>query len=280
MLAALIGLTIAQEIPDLRYLPIKQSELQFPIFAGAQEIAVGAKRQSPRTLGFFVNSLEAGHFGDKVPTNYVDARVGHTTWSVTPGVFGSSPCLAISCTAFRNQSWEYRKTVYGLKHKGSRTWYVDEGGKLLGETCDLEMATGRWSLDVTYGKEDYTVTSTVPGKPRRTLTVTPGCGIEALTIDPFRPMIKADPTGKAAEVLLKEKTYYALDPMTASPLKYTARVSGAFSGKIFDRDYTGLEVELVGGPERQYAWIAHDGNMLKMVLSTAGAYLLLDMKPD
>lgn len=279
-LTLLAALILGQEVPDLRFLPIKPSELQQPVFAGAQEFILGPKTQNSRTMGMFVNTLEAGQYGDRKPINYVDARVGHSTWSVSPGVFGSTPCVAISCIASRNQTWELRKTIYGLKHKGTRTWYIDEKGKLLGETCDMEMATGRWTMDVTYGPEEYTVTSTAPGRPKRTLSVTPGCGMEALTIAPFTPMLKPDPAGKASEVLVKEKEFYLLDPLSASPVKYRARVSGSFSGELFNRGYTGREIEISGGPEVERAWIAHDGTLLKMVMSTAGAYLVLEQKPD
>lgn len=280
MLALLLTAVLGQQIPDLKYLPIKQSELQFPVFAGAQEFAMGIKRQQSRTLGMFVNQLESGVYGDKVPINYNDVRIGFTMWSVSPGVFGSSSCMAISCDASRNQAWEYRKTIYGLKHKGSRTWYVDDNGKLLGETCDLEMATGHWTLDVVYGAEEYTVTASSPDKPKRTLTVTPGCTMEALTIAPFKPMLKPDPLGKESEILMKEKEFYLLDPVSAAPVKYVARVSGTFSGEIFDRKWTGREVEIVGGSEKQTAWITHDGTWLKAVLATAGTYLVLDQKPQ
>lgn len=279
MIASLTLLILGQQIPDIRSIPIKQSELQFPIFAGAQEFAMGIKRQSSRTLGMFVNQLEAGAYGNQKPINYHDVRVGHTLWSVSPGVYGSSACMAIDCSASRNQAWEYRKAIYELRHRAKRTWYVDDNGKLLGETCDVEMATGRWTMDVSYGTEEYTVTFSAPGKPKKSLTVTPGCGIEALTIAPFKPMLKPDPTGKESEVLVKEKEFYLLDPITAAPVKFTARVSGSFSGELFERKWTGREVEIVGGSEKQTAWIAHDGTMLKSVLSSAGTYLILDQKP-
>ena len=279
MLAAIAALVFGQQIPDVRYLPIKQTELQFPVFAGAQEFAMGIKRQQSRTMGLFVNQLESGAYGDKIPINYNDVRVGHTMWSVSPGVYGSSSCMAISCDASRNQAWEYRKTIYGLKHKASRTWYVDDNGKLLGETCDVEMATGRWTMDVSYGAEEYTVTSSGPNKPRRTMTVTPGCGIEALTLAPFKPMLKPDPAGKESEVLMKEKEFYLLDPVSAAPVKYVARVSGSFSGEMFERKWTGREVEIVGGTEKFTAWLTHDGMWIKAVLASAGTYLILDQKP-
>lgn len=280
MLACLIALGLAQEIPSIGSIPIQVSELQFPVFGGPQEMILGVKKQSRRTMGFFVNTLEAGQYGDKQPINYIDARVGYASWAVTASVLGSTPGYAITCESNRNQSWEWRKKIYGLRHRGSRTWYLDESGKLLAETCDLEMATGRWTMDVTYGAEDFTVTISSPKQPRKTMTVNPGCGIEALTIDPFRPMLRPDPTGKESEVLLKEKEFYLLDPLSASPTKYKARISGSFGGEMFDKKWTGREVEIVGGPEKQTAWISHSGVWLKHVLGTPGAFLILDQKPD
>lgn len=278
MLTALVALVIGQEISTAQGLPIKVTELEFPIFAGFQEFVLGVKKQDSHNMGVYVNQLEAGSYGDKTPINYHDVRTGTTSWSVGAGVFGSDSCLVISCDASRNQAYTYRKTIYGLKHKGSRTWYVTGDGKLLGETCDLEMATGHWTMDVTYGKDDYTITSTAPGRGKRTLTVNPGCGIEALTIDPFKPMLKPDPTGKAAEVLVKSKEFYLLDPVTGGPVKYKAEVFGSFSGERQDAGRNGLQVEFTHGSEKESVWITHAGAWIKSTMKL-GLYMLADEMP-
>jgi hypothetical protein len=272
----LLALTLfGQQILDPRTLPIPPAELKPPILAGVQEIVLGVQPQSSRTYSLFMNQLDSGKYGDKIPINYQDVRIGQTTWTVSPGVYGSTSCLALETSASRNQAWEYRKFIYELRHRATRTWYISEAGKLLGETCDLELATGRWTMDVAYGIDDYTVTFSAPNKPKRTQTVTPGCGIEALTLDPFKPMLKPGVGGAKLEVLLKEKEFYILDPMTVSPVKHKALAVGTFSGELFNRKWTGREVEITGGKETQKVWIADDGRFMRMNLPN-GVYLMIE----
>lgn len=261
-----------QQMLDPKYLPIPPGDLKLPVLAGAQELVLGIHKQASQVYDLFENQLEAGKYGDKVPINYIDARIGHTRWTVSPALVGSSPGFALDTTAERNQAYEYRKFIYELRHRASRTWYVSEEGKLLAETCDLELATGRWTMDVTYGPDEYTVTFTQPNKPKRTQTVTPGCGMDALTADPFKPMVKAGSGGAPLEILLKEKEFYILDPMTISPMKCKALVSGSFSGEMFNRKWAGKEIEITGGREKQTAWIANDGRFMRLNMPN-GVYL-------
>lgn len=278
MLALLCATVLAQEVPALGYLKLKPEDLEVPIFAGAKEFIFGVAKSSSQTFSLYVNPLEAGAFNSQ-PVNYEDVMIGFTSWSVTSAVSGSTPCIALSTKGHRNQTVTRGRDVLGLKHQAERTWYVTEAGKIIAENAEYKMATGTWTMDATYGTEDYTITLSAPGQPKRTLTRSPGCGMAELSETAFRPMLKADPNGKKAEVLLGEKEFWLLDPFTGMPVQLKAKVRGSFNATLFKRFWTGPQVEFTGYREPYSAWVSHEGVLMRIQLRK-GLYLQIEQKPD
>jgi hypothetical protein len=280
MLAAL-GLVLVgqqvQEIPDVRFLNLKPDELLLPVFAGAKEFVFGIAKQSAQTYSLYVNELEAGHF-DSQPVAYSDVLIGFTGWSVTPAVFGSTPCLALSTRAHRNQTVTRGKSLIGLKHEAERTWYVTEEGQILGEDCTLKMATGTWKMEATYGAEEYTATLSAPNQAPRKVVRSPGCGMDELSKSAFVPMLRADPAGKKSEILKADKTFWLLDPFTAVPVQIKAKVRGSFNATLFQRFWTGPQVEFSGYREPYTAWVSHEGVLMRVQLPK-GTFLQIENKP-
>lgn len=278
MLLALALAVSAQQVPDIRYLNVKLEEIKLPIIAGAKEFTLGLKRQASETYSLYVNELEAGHFTSQ-PIAYKDVLIGYTTWSITPAVIGDKSGLALSSKSMRNQAYVRGKLEYELRHFAERTWYISDEGKILSESCEYKLATGTWKMDATYGAEDYTVTLTAPGQRPRTVTRSPGCGMDELSQSAFVPMLKPDPTGKKITVLKPEKEFWLLDPFTGMPVMLKAKVRGSFTAKgIFNRDWSGPEIEFTGYREPFSAWVTHEGVLMRVKMPE-GVYLEIEQKP-
>lgn len=267
-----------QEISDARHLKLKPDDLLLPVFGGAKEFIFGIAKQSSQTYTLYVNELDAGNFSSQ-PISYSDVLMGYTSWSVSPAVIGSTPCLALSTKALRNQTVPRGKDLFGIRHEGTRTWYVTEKGRIVAEQCTLKTAIGTWTMDVDYGPESFTARLTAPNQPPRTITREPGCGMDELTESAFAPMLRADPAGKNCEVLKLEKSFWLLDPFTAMPVQMNARVRGSFNATLFKRFWTGPQVEFTGYREPYSAWVSHEGVMMKLQLPK-GVYLQIENKPD
>lgn len=272
----LLALT-AQEAPDIRHLNVKLEEIKLPIIAGAKEFTLGIQRQASQTYSLYVNELESGNFTSQ-PIGYKDVLIGYTGWSVTPAVIGSTPCVALSSKSHRNQAYARGKTIFELRHQAERTWYITDEGKIVAESCEYKLATGTWKMDATYGAEDYTVTLTAPGQRPRTVTRSPGIGMDVLATSAFEPMLKPDPTGKSITVLKREKEFWLLDPFTGMPVMLKAQVRGSFTANIFRREWRGPEVEFSGYREPFTAWVTHEGVLMRVKMPE-GVYLEIEQKP-
>jgi hypothetical protein len=69
----------------------------------------------------------------------------------------------------------------------------------------------------------------------------------------FKPMLD----GK--KVLLKEKDYYTLSPLTGMPVHYVAKMGGRWNGTMFYHPCNGQYVDLTCGPYHQKIYVSDDG---------------------
>jgi hypothetical protein len=277
MIATLvIALAIQQKDPY-------RLEVEDPILAFQREIILGVSTKAQESLGLYhgftvgaVNSIPLGDisvtFGEVEET----VRVGNTTWSVKPSVFGDQLGYVLESDGIRNQKASIKVAPNqalenNVRNTLYRQYFVNEKGEILYEEARAVNGKGRFSMQATYGKDSFDL-RIEDARGVRTSTVNPGCGIEGLN-EMFKPMIKGQ------DILLKEKTFYVLDPYTGTPQKYVAKVAGRFSGKYSDELYEGRCVEITGPKEVQKAFISYEGVLMK-VEATGRYYLHIESAPE
>jgi hypothetical protein len=196
-------------------------------------------------------------------------------WSVGKYSIEGKPCLLLQTDGFLHQEIEtqHRRTL-NVKNTANRAYWVDETtGKILKETSFISTQSGNYSMEAIYGEEEYELTMKTP-KGETKGAVTPGMGMDKLQAL-FSPMIVE------GKVVLKEKEFARLDPLTGGPIKFTARIAGKFSGRLDDskRIYEGHTIDIKGGGRSEKAFVSHSGLLMKVELPQE-RYLHLEMSPE
>ena len=75
------------------------------------------------------------------------------------------------------------------------------------------------------------------------------------------------------KVLLPEKSFIRIDPVTRGVKQFKAKVVGHFTGIVTGRKFNGSCVELTAGQEVQKAYVSDEGDLIQVDLPN-GHFLL------
>ncbi len=260
MIASLAIALLVQE----PVVPLRLQQLDVPIMGGIREIVVGPVARQNDTLGLFINNLDlmTDQNGGKAPSNFNNPRIGSLSSAVRVSLLGSTETLMVDTESTRTQTLKIGYENIDLRMKMSRKWFVNLEGRIISESFRLEAGGNVWTCDVKYDQDTYTAYLSSPDRGRRTLgPVTPFMGMDEVTTTAFKPMVKLPD-----EIVLREKSFYMIDPFTGGPVKYLAKYRGKFAGTFIDDRVRGHEFEITGGVEKQIVSITNGGWVVKAVL--------------
>lgn len=274
----------------------RQSPYQFaieePALAGQREMVFGVTPHDLETVGFYhqmssavrADIQERGSYDQGTKIREIagsgfteEERVGSTSWSVKPTVIGDKVGRMLETEGFRNVRGAVKVTSatsakLDYRTFQRRTYFVDPKGQIIFEHAVAENPkVGHVEMHAEYGKDSYDLTLTTPqGTTRR--TISPGCGMEGLNAL-FTPMLKG------TDVLVKQKEFWVLDPYTGGPQKFTATVSGRFTGKFYEKSWDGRTIDIVGKDFFQRIYVSYEGLLMRVEQSN-GYYLHIEQDPD
>lgn len=268
-----LALTLALAAPQNPRLYLKEMEL--PVFVPFNEILVGVEKHPLDMLGIFMSQERfAFDVTGKQPKNWEDARVGNFQFAVRNSVYKGQAGLVVSLESSRNQAVVRNRFEYRVRHKLTRSFYVDDKGVLLGEEFRLDSSSGVYEMQAEFGADSYTITLTSPDRGKRKLgPIFPAVEMKDLRENLFKPMWD----GKKQELTKKEKTFYLLDPYTGGVLTYKAMDQAKFSGFHFGKKRLGHTIQITGGPSPYTVYFAQEGEILIGQLEGYG-YLLRDQQ--
>jgi hypothetical protein len=245
---------------------------QGPWLGGQREIFLGPTDQGATVLGLYVNRKTGTSIGDIIDKRFVEVRLGWMGWKVSNGTFGGKPCKVLDTDGFTTvtKRIEGRKQTTTLTDqiKVVRQTYLDPAsGKILRETYRWQDSQGAFTGEALYGKDEIELKVQGPGV-NRTTTVFPEGGTDLLDAM-YKPM---QVNGK---VLMQEKKFAVLNPLTGGVQKVTARISGHFNWNLALVKRKGTVVEITWPDHVQKAYVDENGELLKVDLPE-GRYLLFE----
>lgn len=247
-------------------LALKIEEVDLPVTDCFAEIVLGVEKKSLSVVELKLdNYKKMWDLNGKAPINFTTPRIGTTSWRVTPGLLGSTPCFVIDTLGTRTQTVVRGTDEHELRHRAIHMRYVSETGSLLEETYRLETSGGIWTMEAKFSGDTYSVTMTRPNKPPLKMgPIYPGFDIKELTENPFKPMY-----AKGGEVKLREKSFRTLNPFTGEAVSHTLLIAGEFSGKHHDKKYKGQKFQHTQGK---------DSGKYEMYVSDTGSFLRMELK--
>lgn len=233
---------------------------QGPWLGGQKEYALGILLQEPTVLGLYVNRKTGTSVGDFVNKTSVDLRLGWMGWKVVNGTFGGNPCFVLDSDAYTTITLKGKTLQAYDTKKLARQTFVDDKGKILREAFQWEDGAGKYSAEAKYGPDSIELTTNSP-KGAKTTTVFPAGGMDQFAAA-FKPMVKNN------EIVLAEKTFAILDPVSGAAQKVTARVAGHFdwSRSAGQVNKKGFCIEFEWPDHKEKAYITDKGELCKVDL--------------
>jgi len=245
---------------------------QMPILGGQREVVFGPAAE-PATLlnGYYQRDVAAhpiftpdntgGYVESWEPGGMAEHNLGYFDCvSKTDSLFDKS-CFAITTTAKWNQTIGKKPNQINFSDYVKQEWWVTPDGKILREFMSLTTPQGTQTGDCVYGKSSVQRRFTGLDGQVTFGEVFPACGMDALN-DRFKPMI-AD-----GKLLIRDKEYSELNPLTGGLDKYTIRSSGTFKGELLFAPFQGRLFDL-DGPNKLFekVYIDNTGDLVKVVLN-------------
>jgi hypothetical protein len=254
---------------------LRLKDLELPVISIHREVLIGAKVQPLEIYGLYVDNYQK--MWDELkraPINFDNVRIGTLSVRIRKALIGSQECLEIDAQASRAQKIKFAGENLEIRLQAQRHWFVTERGRILSESYQLDAAGQVWTMEANYDKDTYSVVLVSPDRGKRSMgPIHPAMPMEELANSAFRPIFRLP-----NEMLLKEKTYYLLDPFTGTPVKQSVKSSGPFGGVWGGVRYTGQDFEFIGGPNAQKASLTKQGWLMKIALEKF-LYLHIEEKP-
>jgi hypothetical protein len=247
---------------------------QGPWLGGQQEIAYGLTPKSQTIVGLYVNRNMAPNEFGRV-TGFYEIRLGHMGWKVSRDIFNSQPCLVFESDARTSQRGKYTRSQEEAEATGIfvtqkvKIW-VSEQGKIMRENISQESPRGTYFVDAIFGTETVELSGDLAGV-KKDMTMYPQGGT-VMFDNFFKPMIK---DGK---VLMEDKEFYLIDPVTMGIRKCKAHVKGRFAGEVMREKFKGHTIEITTPEDKQVAYVSQEGDLLRVDLPS-DRYLLLEYLP-
>jgi|GEM_PF-4634535 len=202
-------------------------------------------------------------------------RVGSTGWKVSNSMYDGKPCLLLETDGIRNKVRQYRNdngidTNYTTPVQRYRKVWVSTDGIPLHEQSGFRNQSATYELDAIFKKDEIELTTAGP-KGKRTTTIYPAGGID-LFANEFKPMIDGE------KILLPEKKFSRLDPVSGGVVQITAKVGPKFEGMVFQKKFTGYRIDFTVGDHSEVAFVSNAMDLLQVNIPH-GESLLPDMDP-
>lgn len=268
LLVAIASLAIGQT----RTMSMPQIEYITPIFGGQREVVLGAKPYEITLLGGFYEKDYTGgsiNHGQDTQGQYVDSFIpggivtkslGYLDWSTRDDKLLDTPCVTVSSSGKWQQTIGKKPNEQSWANTGKIQYWIGNDGKILRQYAQLQTPAGSQSGDLTFGPDSIQRRYTGTDGKTSFGEIFPSCGMQALN-DQFKPMIV---DGK---VVLRDKDFFRCDPLTGGVQKYSAHISGKFTGTYLDAGFRGTTVVIVDpSGKTQTAFISDDGDLVKVKL--------------
>ena len=244
---------------------------QGPWLGGQREILLGPINQGELVLGLYVNRKTGTSIGPIVNKTFEERRLGWMGWKVKDLTLDGKVCKQLSTDAFTTvvQKFNGKSPVNSIEStiKISRQTTISPNGKILRETYQWQDPAGTFTGEAVFGDDEVQLTVRGPGV-NRSSTVFPAGGT-ALLDAMYTPMMK---DGK---VVLTEKDFTVMNPLTGGVLKVKATISGHFKWDLAMLKKKGTSLEIKWPDHVQKAFIDESGELLRVELPE-GRYLMFE----
>lgn len=286
----LASLALAQQSTGITYGPAPgRQPIQAPAYAEAcylsdhEAVTVGLKLHATTVMGQYIakTSKPITDLSGYLDLNPKDSmakqpvRVGHAAFKVTNSTYEGKPCLLFESDGMRTRVREYRNSnelnVVDTTpiQRYRKVWLTAEGVPLR-ETGGFRNYQGTFEIDAKFKKDEIEITTAGP-KGRKTATIFPAGGVE-LFANEFKPMVDGE------KVLMAEKTFSRLDPMTGGIYTVVVKLGVKFEGSIFLKKFSGHRVDFQIGETKEIAFVTKDMDLLQVNLPR-GESLVVDIDP-
>ena len=250
---------------------------------GHLEMSGGLKPHATVVLGHYIHrtSKPITDLSGYLDLNPRDAmakqpvKVGYSAYKVSNSTYEGKPCILFESDSTRTRAREYvngqsfRVTNITPLQRYRKVWLTPEGVPLR-ETSGFRNYQGTWEIDAKFLKEEIEISAAGP-KGKKTATIFPAGGIESFANE-FKPMFAGD------KVLLSEKKFSRLDPITGGAYNVSAKVGVRWAGSMFLKKFEGQRVEYSFGNRYEVAFVTNDMDLLQVNLPN-GESLMADIDP-
>jgi hypothetical protein len=252
---------------------------QSPIIGGQKHIIFGAKPESAVLLnGYLEREVGAKHIATPGNTgsDYVDSWIPGGTHEENLGFFDcsskedslfSKPCILITSAGKWNQTLGRKPNQVKIETTAKQQWWVTADGTILRHYSALQTPDGIQFGDCTYGKDSVERRYTDVNGKTSFGEVFPSCGMDALHAQ-FKPMVV---DGK---VVMRDKEFSVLNPLTGGIDKYSAHVSGTFKGEFLNATFKGKLFDIQGPKFFEKVFIDDTGDLVKVALDDDRAFVI------
>lgn len=261
--AALVLLAVAPQTKPPSY-------LEDAYLGGHLESAIGLKPHPTIVFGQYISRvarLSNNDLSGYLELNPRDAlarqpvQVGYVSFKVTNSVFEGKPCVLFESEGTRNRVREFKdenkfNVVNATPIQRYRKVWLSPEGLPLKETSGFRNYQGTYEIDAIFKKDEIELTTAWP-KGRRTVTIFPAGGVE-LFANEFKPMVDGE------KVLLPEKKFSRLDPITGGVVQITAKVAAKFEGSVFLKKFVGHRIDYTIGDHMEVAFVSYGMDMLQV----------------
>jgi hypothetical protein len=266
----LLGQARTVNAPKIPYQP--------PVIGGQKQIIFGVKPESTVFLnGYLEREVAAKHIATPGNTgDYVDSwipggmheeNLGFFDCSVKEDTLFNKPCLLITSSGKWNQTLGTRPREVKVQNFAKQQWWVSADGTILRHYSAMQTPDGMQFGDCTYGKDSVERRFTGLNGKTSFGEVFPSCGMEALNAQ-FKPMVV---DGK---VVMRDKDFYVLNPLTGAIDKYSAHVSGTFKGEFLSATFKGKLYDITGPKFFEKVFVDDTGDLVKVALDDDRSFVI------
>jgi len=280
--ALALAAVCAQQGVDMNNLP--KIDYETPIMGGQRELILGPKQEDSTLLnGYYDRDVAAhplftpdntgGYVESWNPGGSVEDSLGYFDCATKTDSLFNQACLAITTTAKWNQTIGRKPHQIKFSDYAKEEWWVTADGKILREYAMLQTPQGTQTADCAYGKDSIQRRYTGLDGQTSFGEIFPVCGMDALN-DRFKPML-AD-----GKLLMREKVFNAIDPLTGGMEKYTVRTAGTFKGNWLFAWFEGRLFD-IEGPNKLFekVFLDNTGDLVKVAL-TDEKYFVINVIPS
>lgn len=268
----LITLSLAVALAAQTRTDLPKINFELPVVGGQREMILGPSVKEAALLnGYSEKEVGAKHlttpdntggYTDSwIPGGMSEESLGYLDCGTRKDTIFNKDCLVITTTAKWNQKVGHKPHELKWQNVAKQQWWVLADGTILRQYSTLQTLEGTQVGDCTYGKDSIQRRYTDIHGQTSFGEIFPSCGMEALYAQ-FKPMVV---DGK---VVLREKEFSVLNPLTGGLDKYSVHVAGTFKGLFLNANFKGKLFD-VEGPNHLFEKVFLDdtGDLVKVALN-------------